>query len=380
MMVSLNQIQVKNLPILLRRFGSWWLNEFLNLFPDHVAEALTGRKNPSLVIAVYGESVRLELLSGTRLLAASDPFRATRELLDLVKRFITANGLKPNDVAIGLRLPEESVFSRQLVLPAQALGAIDVIVAQDLANKTPFKTADIYSDYITSEKLEDNKITVHQWITRRQYVDQVLLSLKLELEQISFMLFGSSDGKHPTALINLRKGAHQRSSWQQKAAFGLCCSAVVFALLGSGLRYWNQQRTIDRLDAEIAAVGGKAQQVRLLIEELKQKKNALVQLRLRRSDEPGLIDLWEETTRILPSHSWLTEFRLVQSEGKPEGEISIVGFSSEAPRLVGVVDGSPLFRDAALTSPIAFDPAEGRERFALQAKVKPRENLKEPPK
>jgi hypothetical protein len=58
-------------------------------------------------------------------------------------------------------------------------------------------------------------------------------------------------------------------------------------------------------------------------------------------------------------------------------QISILGFSSEAPSLVGIIDGSPLLRDAALTSPIAFDASEGRERFALQAMVRTRQSLQE---
>jgi general secretion pathway protein L len=37
---------------------------------------------------------------------------------------------------------------------------------------------------------------------------------------------------------------------------------------------------------------------------------------------------------------------------------------------VGLVDRSTLFADASLTAPIALDPLEERERFALQAKLK----------
>ena len=80
---------------------------------------------------------------------------------------------------------------------------------------------------------------------------------------------------------------------------------------------------------------------------------------------------------MLPSHSWLTEFRLVEAADKREGQVALFGFSSAAPSLVGLVDGSPLFFDAALTAPIAIDANEGRERFALQAKVRPPDPFKE---
>jgi general secretion pathway protein L len=375
MMISLNQVRIEDLPILLRRFGRWWLKEFFSLFPEHVAEVLSGRGRPSLVVAADEAAITLELRKGTRVLAASEPINSSDALTGEIERFLDAHGLQTNNVAVGLRLPEDGVFLRQLVLPAQALGAIDTIVAQDLANKTPFKAEDIYSDYIAAEQVEDNKITVRQWITQRQYVHQALMPLQIGIERIAFISFGSADRAQPAPVINFQKGGHQHVSWAQRAAFGLCCSALALGLLAGGLRYWRQQQSIDRLDAEIATVSGKARQVRTLIEELKEKKDALVRLRLRRGEQPGLIDLWEETTRILPSHSWLTEFRVSEVAERQDQQISIVGFSSEAPSLVGIIDGSPLFRDAALTSPIAFDAAEGRERFALQTMVRTREAM-----
>ncbi len=110
---------------------------------------------------------------------------------------------------------------------------------------------------------------------------------------------------------------------------------------------------------------------------MRERRDALGRLRLQKSEAPGLIDLWDETTRVLPLHSWLTEFRLTEGAGKREGQVTMIGFSSAAPSLVGIVDGSRLLSDAALTSPVAFDATEGRERFALQAKVRLPETLKE---
>ena len=143
------------------------------------------------------------------------------------------------------------------------------------------------------------------------------------------------------------------------------------------MKYWNQQAALDHLDTEIAATNKKAQQVRALVDQLQEKKIALLRLRLQRNEAPGLIDIWEETTRILPSHAWLAEFRLAETAGKRESQVSLFGFSSAAPSLVGIIDGSPMFFDTALTAPVAFDGTEGRERFALQAKVKLPDLVKE---
>ena len=377
MQISQGRLTIAKLPALLRRLGQWWLKELVNLFPERIVEFLLGRGQASLVVTVDQEGATLELLNSARTLIASERITLTGNALVEIDRFLWSQGLERTDADVGLRLPAESVFCRQLVLPAEAVGSIEVIVAQDIAKKTPFKSEDIYSDHVALERADSNKITVWQWIIRRQYVQQALLPLKIDIEHLAFVIFDRSAAEQPVPFINLRASAGIVNSWYQKTALVLCCSAAVLALLAGGLKYWNKQTAIDHLDAQIATTSGKAQQVRALVDQLKEKKNALLRLRLQRSETPGVIDLWEEATRVLPSHSWLTEFRLVETVGKREEQIAILGFSNAAPSLVGIIDGSPLFFDAALTSSIAFDAAEGRERFALQAKVKMPDAFKE---
>jgi general secretion pathway protein L len=297
-------------------------------------------------------------------------------LLEL-DRFLLSRKLDRRDVDLGLRLPAESVFGRQLLLPAEAGSVIDDIVAQDIAKKTPFKAADIYCDHVVREIADGEKIEVQQLIIQRQFVHQALAELNMNIDNIAFIVFDACDSGQPAPMINLRRRAKARNSWRHKLVPALCCSALVLALLSGCLKYLNQQAVLDRLSDEIATTGKKAQQVRALVDQLQEKRNALVRLRLQRSEAPGLIDLWEETTRVMPSHSWLTEFRLTETPSRREEQVTMVGFSGAAPSLVGIVDSSRLFFDAALTSPVAFDAAEGRERFALQAKVRRPAMLKE---
>jgi general secretion pathway protein L len=152
--------------------------------------------------------------------------------------------------------------------------------------------------------------------------------------------------------------------------------ALVLAIVAGGLRYWQQQAAIGRLEAAMESASRQAQQVRSLVNQLQAKQNALLHLRWQRGEAPGLIDIWEETSRVLPVNSWLTEFRLSEVAGKREPQVTLSGFSSAASALVAILDGSPLLYDVALTSPIALDGTEGRERFSLQAKVRMPDDLK----
>jgi len=296
------------------------------------------------------------------------PLSATSTLA-VIDRFLLAQGGQRRNVDLGLELPAHAFFSRKILLPAEAERSIDAIVAQDLARRTPFRAEDIYSDHVVIEGAHGKVLDVRQWIVSRHLVQDALLPLGLTVEQFDFVTI-EAQGEPVQARIRLRRDGEARRSLHQKLTIAMSCSAILLTLALGGLRYWNQQVALDRLDNEIAATSRRAHQVRTLIDQLEQRRKTLVGLRLQRSEAPGLIDLWDETSRILPAHSWLTEFRLADSAGKGKAQVTLTGFSSAAPGLVGTIDGSRLLFDAALTSPVALDPAEGRERFTLQAKVR----------
>jgi general secretion pathway protein L len=377
MQISLSQLELASLPAILRRLGKWWLKEFLSLLPGRVKELLSGRGRTLLVVCADQDGATLQPLNSAYEGAQSERVARSDNVLAEIDLFLRSRGVERKDTDIGLRLPAESIFVRQLLLPAEARDVIDRIVAQDLANKTPFKVADIYCDHVVGEGGAGERIKVWQWVALQQFVHQALLRLNMNIEDLAFIVADSRDEGQPSPFISLRRGAHASNSWSLKAALVLCCSALVLALIAGGLKYWNQQAALDRLDAEIASTSSKAQQVRTLVDQLREKRSALLRLRVQRSESPGLIDMWEETTRILPPHSWLSEFRLTETVGKREEQVTMAGFSKAAPSLVGIIDSSRLFFDAALTSPVAFDATEGRERFALQTKVRLPEMLKE---
>lgn len=78
--------------------------------------------------------------------------------------------------------------------------------------------------------------------------------------------------------------------------------------------------------------------------------------------------MWEQATRILPAHTWLSELRL--SEAQEQTHVVMTGFSAAAANLIALLDQSQILSEAALVGPIAVDPAEGKERFIIQAKLR----------
>jgi general secretion pathway protein L len=357
---------------LLRRFGQIWLREFLALFPARVARWLVGRGGASLVLVPEAEAIVLRLMDdGGKEFAAQRLARGDYAPA-AIERFLHAHKLDRKDVNLGIRLPRPQVFCRCLTLPREAMGSLDHIVEQDLIAKTPFRRDEIYSGYAAARTGAD-KLAVRQWVARRDAVEAAVAATALEFDSVAF-LDTEGDADAPAPRIMLRPDRADERRWVGRAAAALGASAVALCLLAGGLTYWRQGTALEKLDAQVGAARATAQQVRAALDRLEQKRATLVRLRTRKAEEPGLLDAWEESTRVLPSHSWLTELRL--SEASDKRQISMTGFSQAAASLVGMIDQSPYFADTALTAPIALDPTEGRERFALHARLKRPEQMR----
>jgi len=356
---------------LLRRLRRWWLEEFLALFPRRVSEWLVGRGGNAVVLSIEETSIDILLrnYSGQALASASIP--QANYSASALDNFMRTHRVTRKSVALGLRLPLEKFFTRKLVLPLEAAPSIDEIVARDLTLKTPFKLADIYHDFAMNNAAEANKIVVSQWVTRRAFVHEAAVAAEIEPSSIAFVecdVQFVGDPRPPS--ISIQRSSGGGNSWLRMSALALIVSAVLLSIATGSLTFWRQQSTLDELDNRISVEKTKAQQVRTVVSKLESAQSLLLRVRMRKSEIPGLLDIWEETTRILPSHSWLIELRLSEMPQQNERRFAMSGFSPAAASLVGLVDSSPLFTEASLAAPVSIDSAEERERFVIQAKLR----------
>lgn len=355
---------------LVERFRRWWLAEFVNLLPGRMAEWITGRDRKVLIVAPDQDSVCMQLLSTGRYELASSRLIKEDYSASSIDDFLKSNGLNRNDVSIGLQLPLEQFFARSVLLPPEAARSLDAIVLQDLARKTPFRLEDVYHGYSRVRLDGENKLLIHQWVIRRDIVKDTVISLQLDIERLAFVEAGGpTAGNAPHPVVTLRQKLKEHRSWTRKGLLALLLGTALMVVVTAGVKYWRQQVLIDELRSELVLARAKAQQIRSHLDKVEQSQGVLRHLRSQRAEVPRLLDLWEETTRVLPPHSWLSELRLLDIPQKREQQVVMIGFSEAASSLVGLVARSPIFVDAVLTAPISMDPVEGRERFVLEAKI-----------
>jgi general secretion pathway protein L len=354
-----------------RRAGRWWLKELLHLFPDRIAKWVVGPGRTTLVLASEGDARVFELLEGDRPANVATKLKAADVSTQSIDGFLRLHGVRRGDADIVLRLPQDMFFRRKLVLPAQAAASIDEIIAADLVRRTPFRLQDVYNGHSFNAPDPSGKILVWQWLVRRAFVHEAASAFDLSVNDVAFVQSSiGGDAVGPTPCIALHSNAKHRRSWIKTSILTLLCGVGLITLATGVLKYQRQQAIIEGNDMRIATARVRAQKVRSEFDRVQERQNVLLRLRDQRRDVPGLLDLWEEVTRVLPAHSWLTELRLTEVPEKNEQLVAMNGFSSGATDLIKLIDRSPLLADASLTAPVAVDPVEGRERFALQAKVK----------
>jgi general secretion pathway protein L len=298
--------------------GRWWVREFLALFPERVSEWLLDRGLKSVVLAPDADGVTLRLLSDRGRLLATTTMKRADFLPASVDDFLQSQGLSRGQVLLGLRLAPACVFGRQLLLPQQAERSLASVVVQDLALRTPFRLDDIYHDHVARRQAD--KISVRQWIVRRQFVDDAARDLGMDLSDIAFLDCSDQYGEIESLASLARLRLKQLDKRSHPVSLTLCVlalSAVVLTGLILGNRYRQQEEQLDRLAAEIMRVRPVAHQVRTALDRLAQEQTNVSNLRAKKRNEAGLLDVWEEVTRVMPLGSWLTELRLSE---RPDGQ------------------------------------------------------------
>jgi general secretion pathway protein L len=347
--------------------GSWWLNEFLALFPANIAQRLTDPGTRNLLLRPSGEEGVCLLLRNDRgdVLARAEVADAA-QIRPAIEALLQRERLSAGNAALGIEMDEFRAFRRTFLLPQEAGRSPAPIAEQDLLRKTPFRLADIYHDHAV--RRVGDKIQVDQLVIRRDFVETGVLRCGLEPGEIAFIDIGHTEGT--AALSRLRlKQAGSSTRWLPRLLLGLSASAVLLAILAVNLEFQRQETALQELASETGKVRAEAQKVRAALDSIEQERAALDGLKSRKWDAAGVLDIWEELSRILPDHSWVSELRLTEGAERKERRIVVTGFSSAAADLVGLIDASPLFQDVALAAPIALDPNEQRERFVLQASV-----------
>jgi general secretion pathway protein L len=348
------------------RAADWWLKELTSLLPERIGEWLLDHGARQLVIAEEAGGIRLMLRNGNHRVLTRADLRENADLDGAIDAVLRQFRLKRSDVALGVAVPDEAFFTRSIRLPREAGSSLDSIAMTDLLRNTPFRADDIHFDFATHRT--PTHIQLEQHVIRKDIVQRAVAQLGLQPEALAFVENSASEQNRPVAHIRTRK-TEAGGQWARALAAALLFSGCLMGACATMLVSDRQSAQTERLEADMAKARAEAYRVRAAADASDKQGSAIRDLRTRKQQSAGLLEIWEELTRILPETASVHELRLAQTPNGGDFRVTMTGLSSAAANLVETLDRSPLLSDVALTAPISIDPIEKRERFVLEAKV-----------
>lgn len=363
-----------NLPFGLRmldavdQFRYWWAEEFRSLLKGRYKSLFLEPQRRVLELKFLDDAVEIAMDNGDgdRSLQQAVSPNSASEAVDGLLRSLQ---LDRSDVDYALILPESAFFKRHFLLPSETRANAHAIAERDIPIKLPFRLDEIFCRTIVTQSSDSTRLDVWQWIIKKRIVEEAALKLMLPLEQISFVYGPLDVDGIPSPLIALPNAKRSTTPWYWSSFLALLIGSVVLAAIAVGLEFWRQSELLDRLNSQIANSRSKARQVRLELDGIEKKRAAIVRVNADKISIPGLLDLLNETTTLLPPHSWLLEFQIQPVGNTQDQQLVLSGYSEAAASLVRQFDRSTMFKDASLTSPVSTDPIESKERFAMQMKI-----------
>ena len=343
----------------LPRFLRWWGGELRSLLPERWSRAL----------AVEHAWVALEV-QGEELVATAIDGRGRHEAarLPLAERDALAAAL---DTALDderralpriLLLPAAMVLRRPITLPAAALDNLRTVLGFELDRQTPFKPDQVFYDSrVLRSEAGGKQIVVELALVPKDRLQHALAGLGGVAATLAGVDVRTPDGGGMG--YNFLPAEQRRSQRNTRAMIhgGLVAASVLFLLLAMGQLLDNRASAVETLSAESEKRHDEARAAAKLRDSLEEAALAANFLAIEKGRQPSMVLMLNELTRLLPDDTYLERLNATR------GEITLSGQSSQAAKLVEILQASTLLRSPALSGPIQPDARTGKDRFNITA-------------
>ena len=262
---------------------------------------------------------------------------------------------------LGLRLGGGNCFARTVDLPAQAEGDYGRILDLDMERTTPFRSADVLSVYYPASGVTAprGRKAVRHMIVKRRTVEPIIAELRQCGIEPAFADCWDEEGRNGVP-VDFLAGPRAAASGRGGFAAGFAIIATVLAVSAVAILFIRHQQALAALTERAAQSRIEAARVRQTAEAAQAVSGQIAAMQRLIRDRVPLARVIEELTAILPDSAWIADLRI---DG---GRVEFTGFSQSAASLVPLLEQSPLFTDASLTSPVVLDDNEDKERFSLR--------------
>jgi len=353
----------------LPRFLRWWGGELRALLPERWRSLL----------AVEHAWLALEVQGGELVATAWDS-RGPREVarLPLAERDALGTAL---DAALDeqgralpriLLLPSTLVLRRPITLPAAALDNLRTVLGFELDRQTPFKPDQVsYDARVLRHEAGAKQIVVELALIPKDRLQHLLAETGAVAGTLGGVDVRAADGRGVGYNFLPPEQRRARRNTRLWIHAGLAGASLLFLLMAMHALIDNRADAVEALGAESEERHDEARAAARLRDSLEEAAAGANFLAIEKARQPSMVLLLNEITRLLPDDTYLE--RLNSSRG----ELTLSGQSSQAAKLVEVLQASKLLRNPALSGPIQPDARTGKDRFNITAGYGPEPQAEE---
>lgn len=345
-------------------FLHWWGSELTALLPVRLRNWI--RRGPDVLwLGLEGDVATVRRMRTDTVLARIDP-----GLPPEVQRTEFAQacaGIDADDRRLLLVVPASRVLHRRMLMPAAVAADPRRAVGYELDRQTPFKAEQVYYDVrVSADPAPAGQVAVDLYAAPRSELDPAIERFSAIGARPDGIDVLGPDGT--LAGVDLLPPARRPHRVDKRRRMNLALAAACVLLAVLVLSQWlaNRRAALAAMQDEVAAMRTRASQSEQLRSQLTAATGASKFLVARKAENPSVLAVLDELTRRLPTSAWLDMLTLDESGG-----LDIKGEAAKAAALVDTLSGSKILAEPKLQGVIQPDPATGKERFELVARVKP---------
>jgi general secretion pathway protein L len=272
---------------------------------------------------------------------------------------------RPGGVPPVLRLADTVVLSKTVSLPLAAERHLGQALAFEMERETPFSAEEIFWTHrVVNRDREHGQLSVQLCLVPRAQLATLIDALgragivpkRAEIDgDAKRGVFLPLDGDG-------RNGAARGQRMVRWSALALCAGLAVAAVVTP---FVQQSSTSAALDVAIAKHRSTVNDVEKLRREIERLSGSAELLDSERDKASRPLEVLAALTQLLPSDTYLTEFRQQQQK------VMLSGRSGGASRLIGALAASDRLRNPSFAAPVTRIDAVPAEVFSITAEVAP---------
>jgi len=344
-------------------FLAWWLGELRGLLPARWQALVGSGECWCLLRHADGEWILRRSGQSAPLGRWSDALDAAAQQASLAA---AVAGIDRQDLRLALCLPPAAVLRRPLSLPLAARDSLRQVGAYEMDRQTPFRVEQVYyAIRETAGAAPPGRFMAELVAVPRAALDAPWQRLRETGIAVDAVDLAEGDGRLGVDLLPPERMPPRRDP-RKRLNLALAGGLVLLALLCLGQWLHNREQALAAMQAEVDSLRGQARQVAELRRQLEDSAGAAGFLARRKADSATVLDVLEDLTERLPDDTWLERFTL-----DDDGRIGFQGQSAKAAHLVDVLQDSKRITGANFQGVIQRDPGTGKERFYMNAQVRP---------